>query len=468
MKIDLTFLGAAGNVTGSQYLLEFGGSRFLVDCGIYQERDLKHRNWEPFAMAAKSVDFILLTHAHLDHCGLIPKLVREGFCGPIYSTAATIDIAKIILLDSAKIQEEDAEYKRRRHLREGRRGPHPERPLYTKSDAEESFDLFEEIEYDLEFMPAPGVRALFVDAGHILGSASIKLTFDSDRESRTVLFSGDIGRFDAPILRDPTVFQYADYVIMESTYGNRSTEKTTDVKAALAALINNSAATNGKLVIPSFAVERSQEVLYRLHELLREKKIPPIRVYMDSPMAINVTEVFRNHAELFDEEAASLIKKGQHLCDFPGLKMCRTADESKAINEVNDFAVIVAGSGMCTGGRVKHHLVKTISRSDCTIVFVGYQAIGTLGRQILDGKNPVLILGKEYPVHAEIKKINGFSGHADRDELFKWIAAIKTPPKRLFLTHGESKASSSFQELIRQKLGYNTIRPAYQNRVTMD
>jgi len=470
MEINITFLGAARNVTGSKYLVEANGIRLLVDCGLYQERGLKNLNWEPFDISPDKIDFVLLTHAHLDHCGLIPKLVKEGFRGRIYCTPATTEIAKIVLLDSAKIQEEDAAFKQRRHHRERRKGNYPETPLYTKEDAEASFPLFSSIQYQQKFDLGHGIDVVFYDAGHILGSANIKLFVKRNGEERTLIFSGDIGKNDTPILQDPTIINQADYVVMESTYGDRGTPSSAaDIQETLSDIINNTSDKGGNVIIPSFAIERSQEVLYRLNELLRQDRIPHTMVFLDSPMAIRVTDVFRNHTDLFDDEAAELLRSGIHPCDFPGLQLCRTVDESKAINYIRGSVVIIAGSGMCNGGRVKHHLVNNIVRPECTILFVGYQAIGTLGRQIVDGAKTVRILGRHFPVKAKVVKIDGFSAHADKAELLQWISAFKNnPPRKVFITHGEKEVSSAFAEVVEQKLGFITERPSRGDKYVLD
>ena len=385
MHIKLSFLGAARNVTGSRYLVEANDVRFLVDCGLYQEREFRGRNWEPFLIPPDSIDAVLLTHAHLDHCGLLPKLVREGFDGHVYCTAATSEIAKIILMDSANIQQEDAEFKRKRHQREGRRGPYPEVPLYTIDDAKDCFRLLSPICYGEPVQIGDGVAATFHDAGHVLGSSMIKVTVSQDGEKRTLLFSGDVGRWNKPILRDPTLFDQADYVLVESTYGDRLHESQETISDELARVISSTVEAAGNILIPSFALERSQEVLYYLNELLIKDRIPHLVVFVDSPMALSVTEVFQHHTELFDKEMMALIQQGKSPFDFPGLTMVRTVDQSKAINYIAGSAMIIAGSGMCTGGRIKYHLVRNISRPESTILFVGYQAMGTLGREIVGG-----------------------------------------------------------------------------------
>jgi metallo-beta-lactamase family protein len=468
MQSKITFLGAAECVTGSQYLIEANGTKILVDCGIYQERDHLDRNWEDFHFNPDTIDVVLLTHAHLDHCGLLPKLVRDGYNGPIYCTPATAEITEIILLDSAKLQEEDAVFKKRRHEREGRSGPHPEVPLYTIQDAEATIPQFVHIEYNSPVQLGNEIQAIFFDAGHVLGSSIVKLEIGRGDEKRTILFSGDLGRWDKPILQDPTTFSDADYVVMESTYGDRLLNSPEDGVEKLSDVINDTVKAGGNIVIPSFALERSQEILYYLNQFLLEDKIPHLLVFFDSPMAINITDVFRDHPELFDEEMNELLREGNSPFNFRGLKLSRTTDESKAINRIKGSIIIIAGSGMCTGGRIKHHLVSNITRPESTILIVGYQAMGTLGRSIVDGNKEVRILGQHYPVKARVARINGFSAHADRDELYKWISALQKPPRHLFITHGENESSHNFAEYVKERNGGKVTVPHYRQEVVLD
>jgi metallo-beta-lactamase family protein len=468
MQISLSFLGAAQNVTGSQYLIEANNIKFLVDCGLYQERELTGRNWSPFFIPPKSLDAVLLTHAHLDHCGLLPKLVREGFNQAIYCTGATAEVSRIMLLDSGKIHEEDADFKRRRHEREGRKGPYPEIPLYTKDEAEAVYPLFSPIKYGEIVKIGDGVEAIFYDAGHVLGSSMVKIKIWQSGEERTILFSGDIGRWNKPMLHDPTLFDEADYVIMESTYGDRLLERPEDAANQLAEVINTTVKKGGNIVIPSFALERSQEILYYLNTFMLGGRIPQLKVFVDSPMAVSITGVFEHHSELFDEETQKLLRQKKSPFDFPGLNLAGTVDESKAINHVAGGVIIIAGSGMCTGGRIKHHLVNNISREENTILFVGYQAAGTLGRQIVDGAKMVRILGQYYPVRARVLQLNGFSAHADRDELVRWLSSLSKPPRCIFVTHGELNASQYLASLIRSSRSWEAIVPSYQDRIFLN
>jgi metallo-beta-lactamase family protein len=394
--------------------------------------------------------------------------VRGGFRGKIYCTAATAEIAQIILLDSAKLQEEDAEFKVRRHQREGRKGPFPEVPLYTIKDAEAVSSLFSAVKYQESVNIGDGVKAEFFDAGHVLGSSMIKVTVNQDGVKRTIVFSGDVGRWDRPILEDPKVFREVDYILVESTYGERTHGEPAEVGDILAEIINSTQKVGGNIVVPSFALERAQEILYYLNELLLENRIPHLMVFLDSPMAIKITEVFKRHVELFDEKMTALVRHHNSPFDFPGFKMVETVDESKSLNRITGTIMIIAGSGMCTGGRIKHHLVTNISRRESTILFVGYQAIGTLGRQIVDGAKKVRILGQKYPVRARIAQIHGFSSHADRNELLRWLSGLKNSPRHLFITHGESEAARSFSDFLKEKTGWEVSVPEYGSEALLD
>lgn len=468
MQIKLKFLGAAQNVTGSRHLLEANGTRILVDCGLYQERQLRVRNWEPFLVEPRSITAVLLTHAHLDHCGLLPKLVKEGFRGKIYCTGATAEIAKIILLDSAKIQQEDAKHKRKRHERQGRKGPYPEVPLYTTEDADACFPLFAPVKYREAVNLGDGVEATFYDAGHVLGSSMIRAKVRRNGQERIILFSGDIGRPDRPIVCDPTIFEAADYVLIESTYGDRLHQGPEDTKKMIGEVINSTKKAGGNIIIPSFALERSQEVLYYINELLLAKAIPRLRIFLDSPMASRITRVFRGHPELFDEEMSKFVKQHKSPFDLPGLEMAGRVEQSKAINNIKGTIMVIAGSGMCTGGRIKYHLINNITQPECTIMFVGYQAVGTLGRQIVDGAKKVRILGNNYPVKANVVRIHGFSAHADRDELLDWLKELESPPRKVFVVHGETKSANAFGDYVREKTSWQVAVPDYEDEIALD
>jgi metallo-beta-lactamase family protein len=470
MDIKLSFYGAAQNVTGSKYMLQANGTSILVDCGMYQERDYRERNWNPFPFNPKKVDAVFLTHAHLDHCGLLPKLVKDGFDGPIYCTEATADLAKIILLDSAKLLEEDAEHKRERHEKEGRTGPYPELPPYNIEDAENCFPLFSPLEYHnpVTLNGTGKIQVVLHNAGHVLGSSIVSVSIGLNGQSRSVLFTGDMGRPDRPIVGDPDIFQKADYILIESTYGDRVHDESVDVRDKLADVINSTRKAGGHIVIPSFALERSQEILYFLDKLFLAKKIKPIDIYLDSPMASKITEVFKKHADLFDPEMVALIKSHHSPFELPGLRFTATTDESKTINTLKKPSIIIAGSGMCSGGRIKHHLIANITRPESTILFIGYQATGTLGRQIIDGEKQVRILGNNYDVRARIEQIYGFSAHADKQEMLAWLKNIKTAPRDVFVVHGELESAKSFADFLHDNTGWPVSVPKYLQQFNLD
>jgi metallo-beta-lactamase family protein len=468
MNFTLKFLGAARNVTGSRHLLECDGHRILIDCGLYQERTLQGRNWEDFGFVPADLSAVLLTHAHLDHCGLIPKLVKEGFRGKVYCTPATAELAKIVLMDSGKLQEEDAAFKRKRHKKEGRQDARPIEPLYTMEEAQKSFDAFSPVDFGDIFSPVDGTEVCFYQAGHILGASIIKVVLHQDGQSRVILFTGDLGRHNKPIINDPEIFQRADYILMESTYGDREHTEFEDTKQQLAAAVNDTWKAGGNIIVPSFSIERSQEVLYYLNELLQEDRIPHIATFLDSPMAVKVTEVFMNHPELFDEKMRDRMSRNNSPFSFKGLVKVQSTAESKAINHIKGTIMVIAGSGMCTGGRIKHHLANNISRPESTILFVGYQANGTLGRQILDGTPEVRILGQMYQVKAKIVQVHGFSGHADRKELLEWVQNLKKPPRKIFLVHGEKDSAENFRQYLVDKTGWDVMVPEYQQAVSLD
>ena len=468
--VTLRFLGGAGNVTGSRFLLEAEGTRLLIDCGIYQERELLGRNWDPFPVPPDSIDAVLLTHAHLDHSGYLPKLGRDGFRGRIYATAATIETAEILLKDAAHIAEEDAKNKRRRHKREGRHGPHPVVPLYTVADARRVMPHFAPVEYRRPVEVTSRIQAEFRDTGHILGAAAIRLTIRGKGKRKrgdelSILFSGDLGRPARPLLHDPDPFTHANYAVVESTYGDRSHEQP-DIPEQLAEVINATAERGGNVVIPSFAVGRAQELLFHIKQLTEQKRIPRLVTFVDSPMATSVTALFRRHRGILDPDFADEFRGRRSAFDFPGLTFVRNVDQSKAINQIHGSSIIIAGSGMCTGGRIKHHLIANISRPESTILFVGYQARGTLGRRILRGDNPIRILGHDRDVQARIEVLNGLSAHGDREDMLDWLSTIDPPPRRTFVVHGENAASQTFAEAIAAR-GWPTTIPAFGDEVEL-
>jgi metallo-beta-lactamase family protein len=466
--VKLQFLGATRQVTGSQYYLEADGAKILVDCGMYQERAFLDRNWEPSPVRLREVDALLLTHAHVDHCGLAPKLVHDGFRGPIITTSASADLVELVLRDAAEIQMEDAAFKEKRHRKEGREGRYPVKPLYNLHDVERTLHLLDPVRYNRPVRIKDHVSAVFHDAGHILGSALIEVRVNDRKAPRRILFTGDLGQWDKPIVRNPTIFAEADYVVMESTYGDRDHEVHESVESQLEIIVRETIAAGGKVIIPIFAIERAQELIYYLNRLVHSGHIPAIPVFLDSPMAADVNEVFRQHRECFDAEAEEMVASGESLLKFPSLKVIRTIEESKAINNMKGPAIIMATSGMCTAGRIKHHIAQYIGRSECTILFVGYQAQGTLGRQILDGNNEVRIHGIPRWVHARVAQIQGMSGHADRQALLRWLSGFQHPPRQVFVTHGEADAAQAFAQQVRDTLGWNVTVPEYRQTVTLE
>jgi metallo-beta-lactamase family protein len=466
--VKLHFLGANRQVTGSKYCLEVGRSRVLIDAGMFQERPFEHRNWEPFPILPEKITSALLTHAHLDHCGLLPRLVQQGLQCPIYCTPPTAPLTEVILRDSAAIQEEDLDYKTRRLARENRQPRYEPKPLYTENDVNQTIPLFLPTPYLKSTEVAPGVRATFHNAGHIMGSAMIEVVATEGDITRTILFSGDIGQWDKPIIKDPSLFEHADYVIMESTYGDKDHEKHGDVESQLADVVHETVARGGKLIIPTFALERAQELMYYFARLVQANRIPELPVYLDSPMAVNVTEIFARFRDNFDEETWTLLQQGTSPMKFPGLHMTRTANESRAINEVQGPCVIMASSGMCTAGRIKHHLRNHINKRENTVLFVGHQSSGTLGNYILQGAKEIRIHGNMVKVRAKIAQIYGFSGHADRSGLIRWLTSLKKTPICTYLTHGEEEVALNFANLLRTEYNQTIHVPQYNEVVDLD
>lgn len=464
----LHFLGANRQVTGSHYILEAGGLRIGIDCGLFQERQFLGRNWKTPLPESASIDFLLLTHAHLDHTGLIPRLVAGGFDRPIIATEPTVELASIVMEDSRRIHEEDAKYKKKRHQRKGHKGSHPIVPLYTGEDAKRAVSLLKGVRYAQPLKLNDHVSATFHDAGHILGSAILEIMVNEGGSSRRLLFSGDIGQPDKPLICDPSFIESADHVVLESTYGDRDHPEFGDVASQLTNLINDTVEKGGNIVIPTFAIERAQELMFHIGRLVHEDRIKPLPIYLDSPMAVDVTEVFRRHRDYLDQRTRDLFASGQPPLQFPGLKLVRSVDDSIAINDAPPPNLIMSASGMCTGGRIKHHLRQNIGQADSTIVFVGYQSVGTLGRLILDGHKRVRIHGRQHHINARIAQIQGFSAHGDRSDLLEWLRHLKSKPKTVFLTHGEESAALALASEIRSELDLEVSVPEYKDVVELE
>ncbi len=458
MKIQ--FCGATTGVTGSCHLISAGGYKILLDCGQFQGGKAQEElNYEPFPFDPAEVDFMVLSHAHIDHCGRIPLLVKRGFKGPIYCTDATADLLTIMLQDSAYIHEKEAEWQNRRNSRAGR--PLVE-PLYTVPDAEASLKHVKPVLYDQLVELNDHIRIVFNDAGHILGSAITEIWITEDENVSKIVFSGDLGVMDRPILRNPTIIKKADYVIMETTYGNRlHPENSMDVHK-LMNIIRDTAARGGNTVIPSFAVGRTQELIYELNRVIDsdteyKKAFEDLMVYVDSPMASNATEAFKKNAQVFDEETKDYISKGDNPLDFKNLKFTRSSEESQWLNIDPKPKVIISASGMCEAGRIRHHLKHNLWNEKNSIVFVGYQAEGTLGRLLVEGAKEVTLFGEKVQVNAQIHNLEGFSGHADKDGLMDWLRGFQKIPKKLFLVHGEPDAKNDFAQTVRQELGFDVV-----------
>lgn len=457
--LDITFLGATRTVTGSCYLLRFGKRKVLVDCGLFQgSRDIEENNYLGFHYKPKDIDHVLLTHAHIDHSGLIPRLCNMGFKGKIISTYATRDLCQIMLPDSGHLQEEAAKHAAKRRRRKGQRF---RSALYTREDAEASIRQFKPYDYDKKVDLEDDLTVRFRDAGHIMGSAYIEAWIREDGEEVHMLFSGDQGVEDQPIIKDPTypTDVEPDYMLIESTYGDRLHDKVEDCYDQLIDAVNTAILSKGKIIIPAFSVGRTQNIIYYLNQALNEKKIEQMPVYVDSPMAINALEIYASHPECFDEETHGFLKNGDLPLDFPGLKTTRSVGESKSINEDDRPGIIISASGMCEGGRIKHHLKHNIWKKEATILFVSYQARHTLGRRILEGNRSVKIFGDEYRIAARIMKISGFSAHGDRQQLLTWASKLKGRPRTTFVVHGDLESSMALSKFLKKELGHHTHVP---------
>ncbi|HEX6718784.1 MAG TPA: MBL fold metallo-hydrolase [Pyrinomonadaceae bacterium] len=465
---SIEFWGGVGTVTGSKYLVSTGNARVLVDCGLFQGlKELRERNWQEPPFDPRSLNAVLITHAHIDHTGYLPRLVRHGFEGPVYCSRGTGDLLKILLPDAGRLQEEEADYRNRHNLSKHQ----PALPLYTEKDAFAALELVKPLPNTGEtFEPAPGIRASFRISGHILGSSLVLLELDqagADHQGRRVLFSGDLGHYDQPIIRDPTPPPSCDYLLVESTYGDRLHDPE-DPKVALARIINDAAQRQAPVLIPAFAVGRTQEIVYLIRELEDEKAIPVLPVMVDSPMAAATTTAYANRTEEQDEDYASILRKQRHPLRTHSMVTASSREESKRLNDAKGARVIISASGMMTGGRVLHHALRLVPDPDATIVFVGYQAAGTTGRRILDGESEVKILGQWIPVRCRVAKIGGFSAHADWKEVLRWLEGMEGAPRQTFLTHGEPEAANAMAGHIKDRYGWNVHVPQYGEHVELD
>ena len=462
--MKLSFYGADQCVTGSCHCLEVGGRRLLVDCGLQQGRDEIDNSQLPFA--ANTIDYVLVTHAHIDHSGRLPMLIRQGFQGRILATRLTADLLEIMLADSAHIQESDAEYQNRKNQRAGR--PAVE-PIYTMADAMRTMEYIDTCEYNEEVRLWEGVTATFTDAGHLLGSASITVEAEENGERRIIVFSGDIGNVDQPIIRDPILLHRADYVVMESTYGDRNHQEVWSYTDGLAQVIDKTLGRGGSVIIPAFAVGRTQEILYFIRRMKQEhlvKSVPDFPVYIDSPLANKATTIFAGDLRGYlDEEARELVETHQEMFTFSNLRMTQTLEESKMLNTDRTPKVIISASGMCDAGRIRHHLKHNLWRRECTVVFVGFQAEGSLGRTLLNGAESVKLFGEEIAVRAEIVNFKGLSSHADRDHLLQWAQSFDAP-RHIFVVHGDREVAPYFADSLK-KLGIDAHAPQYTEEVDL-
>jgi metallo-beta-lactamase family protein len=460
MKIQ--FFGAARTVTGSNTMLTFAGKQILIDCGLHQGKNSDDLNRQPFPFNPSKIDYVLLTHAHIDHSGRLPLLVKNGYSGSIIATDATVDLVEILLLDTARIQEKDAEWLTKRRWRAGIQDI--VEPLYTVEDVQQTLRYFVRKPYRREEVLTKGMLYRFFDAGHILGSGSLELRYWDSAAEKRIVFSGDIGKWGNPIVADPEHAETADYVVMEATYGNRLHKPLEESLDELAEAINETFRRGGNVLIPAFAVGRTQDVLYLMNRLVSQKRLKPLDVYVDSPLAEEATQIYLNHPELFDREAAEELRRG--IGTALKLHFTKTVEDSMKINRIHSGAVIIAGSGMCDGGRIRHHFKHNLWRPECSVIFVGFQAEGTLGRQIIEGKKRVTIFDEDIAVKAKIYTIGGFSAHADQRELLQWLRTFTNKPD-VFIIHAEESVAFEFAHLVSSKIGCRTYVPEYGETFTL-
>lgn len=463
----ISFYGGVGSVTGSKYLLESNGKKVLVDCGLFQGlRELRERNWQELPFDPKEIDAVIITHAHIDHTGFLPRIVKLGFSGNVYTSRATGDLMKILLPDSARLQEEEADYRNRKKLT----SHSPALPLYDEDDAKQALEQLVQVPNDGKPVEiCEGIKASFNVAGHILGASLVLVEMENARdnnESIKFLFSGDLGHYDQPILKDPAPPPSCDYLMVESTYGDRlHSEVHSDTQ--LTEIINEAVKRNAPILIPAFSVGRTQEILYLIRELEEEKKIPVLPVVVDSPMAKQATQVYNRWREEHDEEYASILATQKHPLRTGSMTTTNNREDSMKINDMKGIRIIISASGMLSGGRVLHHAIRILPNPDATIIFVGYQAAGTRGRRIIDGEKEIRIMRSWVPVNCHIERIDGFSAHADWKAVLRWLSGLKSTPDAVFTTHGEPEAASAMAQHIRDEFGWNVIVPEYQQTIEL-
>jgi metallo-beta-lactamase family protein len=463
--VRVTCLGGVGTVTGSSYLVESAaGNKVLIDCGMFQGgKEMEDRNWKDWGFDPARISTLFLTHAHIDHSGKIPKLVKDGFKGRILTSPPTAELCSIMLLDAAHVQEMDAEWQNRKNKR---RSTQEVLPLYTTEDAEASLKFFSPIEKDKIVEPEPGIRARMRNSGHILGASILELWIEEGGAPLKMVFSGDLGKKNQLIVQDPQEIFDADYLFLESTYGNRLHRSLDESKEELLEAIQYAVSHKEKVLIPAFAVERTQEILYILGEFQRAGRLPKIPIFVDSPLAIKATEIFRKNKKYYDEEAQAILDRGYDPFNMPNVRYSATTEESRAINETKGSAIIIAGNGMCTAGRIRHHLKHNLWRPGTSLVIVGFQALGSTGRQIVDGAKEVRLLGETVAVKAKVFTIGGFSAHADQNDLLEWAGHFESTPK-VFLVHGEPSASESLAAKIKERLGLDVYIPKWKERLVL-
>ena len=468
--MKITFYGAARTVTGSCHMVEAAGKKFLVDCGLFQGRLTDQMlNYEDFPFNVNDIDFVILTHAHIDHSGRIPKLYKSGYTGEIYATTATVSLCEIMLADSGHIQEKEIEWVNKKRKRAGKK---ENEPMYTAQDGRDSMKLFKGISYNEVIVINDELSFKLVDAGHMLGSSIVEVYVKENGKEEKLVFTGDLGNTDMPIINDPTYIDGADYLVMESTYGERIHGVIEDQSAKFIDILLSTIERGGNVIIPSFAVGRTQEILYEINKYAAMngigKKINKIPVYVDSPLAVNATNIFKESHEYYDDEALRYLLKGDNPLEFENLHFVGSSDESKALNEDMTPKVIISASGMCEVGRIKHHLKHNLYRPECTILFVGFQAEGTLGKRIMSGEKIVKIFGEEIAVNAQVEYLDAFSGHADKNGLLRWIDKMENKPRNIFLVHGEYQSQQSLKNTIEDKFGVKCIIPDYEDSYLVD